>query len=104
METEVSKTPEGTAFTLTVPLNRDKSKTATFFLREVDEETFMAFKSMVNAKKTFDAVRLVIKSLSIPPSDDVKLLTGKDGFIGVNAAGILILDLLEPLEGDLKKN
>lgn len=101
---EEIKLPEGTAFTLVVPLNRDKSKEATFYLREVDEETFMAFKSMVNAKKTFDAVRLVIKSLSLPGSDDVKTLSGLNGFIGVNAAGILILDLLEPLEGELKKN
>ena len=97
--------PEGTVFTLIVPLDRSATpKKATYYLREVDEETFMMFKSMVNAKKTFDGVRLLIQALSLPGSDSVELLKGPKGFVGTNAAGMQVLELLDPLEAELKKN
>lgn len=104
VETTEVKTPDGTAFTLIVPLDRNRSKMATFFLKEIDEETVMMAKQMIDARKSPDAVRYIIKSLSLAGSDDVNLLKGPLGFIPLNSAMPHILDIMEPLEAELKKN
>lgn len=97
-----TKVPEGTVETFKIPLDRAKTKFAVFHLRECDEETFMAFKTYVNQKKTFDGIRLLVKQLALPGSDDVNLL--RTNFVALNALGLLIVDFLEPLEGEVKKN
>ena len=102
---EERKVPEGAVFTLTVPRDRSENpQKAVFYLKEMTEEVFMAAKTFINQKKTFDAVRLIIQALSLPGSDSVELLKGPNGFIALNAAGLQIIELLDPLEGELKKN
>jgi hypothetical protein len=95
------KLPEGAVFSLTIPLSRDQSRKATFHLKEIDEETFMAAKSMIDREKYFDAVRMIIQVLRVG-GDDPQVL--KNNLIAVNAASSQIMKLIEPLDSELKKN
>jgi hypothetical protein len=88
-------------FTLTVPLNREKTKMATFEIREMDEDVYNMARTFLDKGKEFDAVRMIIKALRVS-GDDPNLLVGN--FIATKSASILILDLIEPVEGELKKN
>lgn len=100
-QTEI-QAPQGTVFTLKVPLDRNNEKTATFYLRELDEETYLAFKTLISSNKPFDATRMMVKSLSLKGSDDVSTL--KNNFVAVNAAGVQLVELIAPLDAELKKN
>src|SRR5579859_6692399 len=105
MKKEEEKLPEGTVFTLVVPLDRKGTK-ATYYLRDVDEEVYLMFKDMVNSNKTLDAVRLFIEQLALPGSDNLALLrpNKKNNFIALNAAGEKVLDITASLDAELKKN
>lgn len=100
MEEEI-KTPVGTVFTLTLPLDRDGKK-ATFFLKDMDEALYFAMRELLDARKTYDAYRLIIKSLSLPGSDDVSLL--KNNYVAMNSASVALIEIITPLNGELKKN
>lgn len=93
--------PAGAAFTLVVPLDRDKSKTATYHLKDMTEDVFVAAKSLMEKGKSFEATRMMIKALQVG-GDDVKLLEGN--FVASRSAAELIGELLLPVEGELKKN
>lgn len=101
MAEEKNKLPQGAAFTLTVPLDRNREKTATFHIKEMEEEVFMAAKAMIDKGKDFDAVRMIIKALQVG-GDDVGLL--KSNFLACQAASKLIFEFLAPVDGELKKN
>jgi len=102
MEKEEVKAPQGTAFILTVPLDREGKNKATFFLKEMDEETFMAAKAYTDAKKDFEAVRFMINALSLEGSAPITSLKGN--FIAVNSATKKVLEIINPLDAELKKN
>jgi hypothetical protein len=102
METKETKVPDGTVFTLCIPLDRKGEKTATFYLKDMTEELFMAVSSMAEAKKDFDAVRLTIKELSLPGSDSVDTLKGN--FYATQLAANNLQELIRPKGGELKKN
>lgn len=87
-------------FTLVVPLDRDKTKVATYQLREMDEQTFNAARALIDNKKDFDAVRLIVKSLYVS-GDSIDYLKE---FVAVNSAAKSVLELIKPIEGELKKN
>lgn len=93
--------PKNAAFTLTVPLDREKSKTATFHLKEMTEDVFNAARALMAKEKTFDATRMMIKALQVG-GDDVKLLEGN--FVACRSAADLMGELISPVEGELKKN
>lgn len=93
--------PKNAAFTLTVPLDREKSKTATFYLKDMTEDVFMAARTMLDKGKNFDATRMMIKALQVG-GDDVKLLEGN--FVACRSADQLLVQLIAPVEGELKKN
>lgn len=99
---EEKKVPEGTVFTVTVPLDRNQTKTATFYLKEMEEAVFLAAKSLQDQNKPGDAVRLIVKELSLPGSDSVELL--RNNFIALNSASRPVMELFMPLDADLKKN
>lgn len=101
MAEETNKVPNGAAFTLTVPLDRNRTKSATFHIKEMEEEVFMAAKALIDNKKDFDAVRMIIKALQVG-GDQVEVLKGN--FIAMQAAARLVLELMAPVEGELKKN
>ena len=90
-------------FTLTISLDREKNgKKAVFHLKEMDEETFMAARAFIDAKKDFDAVRLIISQCRLSGSDDVSVLKGN--LPAILTASKYILEMIQPLEGELKKN
>lgn len=96
------KEPPGTAFTIIVPLDRKRTKTATYYLKEIDEATHMAAQSMIEQNKEFDATRLLIKALSLPGSDSADLL--RDNLIAVNSARKAIFEMAKPLDAEIKKS
>lgn len=101
MAETLTEVPKGAAFTLIIPLDRKREKIGTFHIKEMEEEVYMAAKSLLDSKKDFDAVRLIIKTLQVG-GDDVNLLKGN--FIAMQAASLLVLDFMEPVKGELKKN
>ena len=101
-KTEEKKAPPGTVFTLIVPLDRSGEKTATFYLKEMDEETHLAAQTFIEQRKEFDATRLVIKAMSLPGSDSVDLL--RNNVVAVNSARKAVFEMAKPLDAELKKN
>lgn len=93
--------PKGADFTLKVPLDYDGNQKATFHLKKIDEEVFMAAKAMIDKGKQFDAVRMVIKTLWVGGDSPDTL---KDNFVAVNSAATAIIEMITPLNADLKKN
>jgi len=93
--------PAGAVFTLTVPLDRDKTKSATFHMKDIDEATYLAAKSLIDKGKDFDATRLMVKTLTIG-GDSPDII--KDNFIAINSAAKALIELIKPVEGELKKN
>lgn len=95
------KTPKGTEFILTVPNDRKANgEKLTFYLKDVDEAVFVGAKALIDQKKDFDAVRMMIKALSLPGSSDVSKMT----FVALQAATSKIIELITPLDAELKKN
>jgi hypothetical protein len=98
---EQNNAPEGAVFTIIVPLDRKESKHATFHLKDMDEDVYMAAKALIDKDKDFDAVRMVIKALHIG-GDSPDLLKGN--FVAVHSASKLVVKFMQPVEGELKKN
>lgn len=101
-EEEEIKAPTGTVFTLIVPLDREKTKFATFFLKDIDESLYLAVKELIGQKKLFDATRLMISQMSLEGSSPASMLKGN--LIAVNSAASLMIEIITPLDGELKKN
>jgi hypothetical protein len=104
METKetVNSLEESADYVIRVPLDKHAKKMATFYLKEMREDIYIAAQSMIDQKKSLDAVRMIIKNLSMPGSDSVEVL--KDNFVAVNAAAKYILEILTPVAGEIKKN
>ena len=92
-------------FTLIVPLSRtpikEGGKSATFYLRDIDEAVFLAVRSMVDSGKVFDAARMMVKTLWVG-GDSPEILN--TNFIATNAANNLLIKLIVAEDGELKKN
>ena len=102
MEETDNQVPVGTVMTIKVPLDRSKTQTATFYLKEMTEDVFLASKSLMDVGKQFDAVRLIIKSLSLSGSDQADVL--KTNFIAMNSMRNAVIELIEPIDAEVKKN
>lgn len=92
--------PKGTEYTLTVPIKRDASEKLTFYMKDIDEAVYTAAKSLIDQKKETAAVRLIIQQLMLPGSDPIEKLN----FIGLQAASAKIVELITPMDAELKKN
>lgn len=88
-------------FTMVVPLNRSRTKTATFYLRDIDETTYTVTRKLLDERKELEAVMVMIKSLKVG-GDEIDLI--KDNFIAKQSASYLLAEIMEPVKGDLKKN
>jgi hypothetical protein len=103
MNTEEKKAPDGAVYTITVPLDSKRSKTATYHLKEMEEEVYIAAKTLMDQDKDFAAVVLMTKALLVPKgSDDPSLLQGN--FVACRSAVQLFRQILTPIDGELKKN
>lgn len=106
-EEKKSTLPEGSKYTMTVPLDDEvdkdgnPTKTATFHLRKMDEDIFGAAQKMIENGKEFDAIRMIIKALWCG-GDAPEVLVGN--FIAIQSASFLMKKMLAPIPGELKKN
>lgn len=88
-------------FSLIVPAGRNTDKKIEMGLRELDEPTYLAAAKLIDNGKMLEAVKVIILNLRVSGAP-AKELT--DNFIALRAAVKPILELVEPLEGELKKN
>lgn len=102
MNAKEEEVPAGTVWTLEVPLDRDKSKQAIFYLKDMTTPVFMAAKDMLNKGKSFEAALFIIKSLRLG-GDEITAID-IENFVAVRSASDLVAQILEPVEGELKKN
>jgi hypothetical protein len=88
-------------FELTVKVDRKSDETVTIGLRELDEPTYIAVSKLMDAGKIMDAVRMMIINLRVSgvPSETIT-----KNFQATRAALKPLLELIEPLDGSLKKN
>jgi hypothetical protein len=101
MAEEKKEVPKGADFTLIVPLDRKKTNSATFHIKELTEDVYLAAMSLIDKDKDLDATRLIIKSLHVG-GDDPSLLN--NNLIASLAARKLVREIMAPLDGELKKN
>ncbi len=101
MAEKTEEVPNGTVFTIVVPLDRQKKNIASFHLKEMTEEVFMAAKSLTDLGKDFDAVRLVIKSLCLG-GDSTQLLD--NNYVAISSASRQVMEFMKPIDVETKKN
>ena len=92
---------DGPSYTITVPLDRDRTETAEFIIREMDEATFNAASSLWRADKEFDAARLMLHELRID-GDPISTIEGN--FVAIQALRLAFTRFIEPMEAEVKKN
>lgn len=88
------------AWIMKVPLDREGKEYATFELKEMDIDLFMAVKSLINKSKWQEAILMLINTLKTGGDDTEKI---KGNFIAFQSAMDLVTQLLEPVPGELKK-
>lgn len=98
---EATELPKGAVFTLKVPLNREKTEFAIFHIKEMEEDVYQGARSLIDKKKDFDAVRMVVQTLRVG-GDQIERVKGN--FVAMNSLARMVLELIEPVEGELKKN
>jgi len=98
---EKTELPKGADFTMTVPLDRNKTNFATFHLKELDEPIYLAAMSLIDKDKDLDATRLIIKELCVGGDNPVVL---NNNLIASLSARKLVREIMAPLDGELKKN
>ncbi len=94
------KIPTNASYTMTISLD-NKGKKATFYLKELTEDLYLACRTLIDKGKDFDSVRLMIKELHVG-GDPVSVLD--NNFRAIQCARKYVSEFLEPLEGELKKN
>ena len=97
---EKESLPAGAIYTMVISLD-NSGKKATFYLKELTEDLYLACRSLIDKGKDFDSVRLMLKELHVG-GDPVSVLD--NNFRAVQCARKYVSEFLEPLEGELKKN
>jgi hypothetical protein len=88
-------------YELKVWLNRERTESATFFIRDVGPAEYMMAKDYIEGGKNIDGIYMLIKSLKVRGDDPAVITTNMVAF---KSAEQLILQLLKPVEGELKKS
>lgn len=96
----MSKDLKGT-FTLKVPKDRSLKDHFVIELRDMDESVYLTTMKLINAGKQTEAVKFVVKNLRVggDSADDFA-----QNFLAVQSANLALVELITPLEGELKKN
>ncbi len=97
-KSEVTVNPD---FTLTVSKGRNTDEKITMGLRDIDEATFLAANSYMKKDRELDAVKFLIKNLRISGAKPEEIT---ENFHALRASVTPLMDLIRPLEGELKKN
>ena len=101
MSSEKTDIPKGAVYTMRIPLDRDKTNHATYHIKDIDEAVYLAARKLFDADKDHDAVKMMLKALLVQPSDDVALI---DNFVSLRSLVRMFMQLITPVEGELKKN
>lgn len=88
-------------WTLKVPKDRDKKEFFEIEMRDIDEPTYLAAMSILNAGKEFEAVRFLIRELRVGGDSAEEL---GQNFRAIHSANSALIEMMQPLEGELKKN
>lgn len=100
MEEQEEKVPSGTAWTMTLPLDRN-GKQAKIYLKEMDLDLYAGLQKLINDGQFMLVITTCISALRLG-GDDLALI--KNNFFAMQTAEKLIRQMLEPLPGELKKN
>lgn len=101
MAEEKKEVPKGAFYSLKVPLDRDKTSFATFHLKDLDEDVYMALMTMIDGNKSNEAARTFVKALWVGGDDPIILNTN---LVALLATRKQMYTLMTPLDGELKKN
>lgn len=88
-------------FVLKVRKSRESEELIEMGLKDIDEATFLAANSFMKKDRELDAVKFLIKNLRV---SGAKVEEITDNFIALRASVIPLMELIRPLEGELKKN
>lgn len=88
-------------FTIVVSTARNSDDKMEIGLRDIDEPTFLAANRLVKADKELEAVKFIVRQLRVSgaPAEDFC-----SNFHAIRAAVGPVMELIRPLEGELKKN
>jgi hypothetical protein len=92
--------PKDAVYTMIVSLD-GKGKKATFHLKELTEDIYLACRDLIDKGKDFAAVKMMLKDLHVG-GDPINVLD--NNFRAIQCARKMVSQFLEPLEGELKKN
>lgn len=90
----------GADYTIKVQKEADSEEWVEVGLRKIDEPTWLAASKLINAGRELDAVRMIINTLAV--EGNPKDITDK--FDYVRGAMSAILEFIQPLASELKKN
>lgn len=91
----------GPTYTITVPLDREREKVATFVIKELDEVTYNAARSLWMADKELDATRLMLKELRIS-GDEITVID--NNLVATRSLQAAFTKFIDPIEAVVKKN
>jgi len=89
-------------FTLKVPVDREQKTFYEIELNDIDEPTYVMVQKVLNAGKQSEAVRLMVQQLWVGGNCTYEQFAGN--FIAVHSASQALIELITPLDGELKKN
>lgn len=89
-------------FTLSIPKDRDQKKFFEIQLNDIDETTFIMVQKVLEAGKQSEAVRLMVKQLWVGGNCTFDEFSAN--FLAVHAASSVLIEMITPLAGTLKKN
>ena len=89
------------AWTMKVPLDREGKDFAIFELKDIDYDVYMATQSFIKKDKMREAVEMFIEQHRIG-GDEVSKIKGN--FVAFLSAQDMVVKMLDPVPGELKKN
>ena len=89
-------------FTLRIPRDRDQKKFFEIQLNDIDETTFIMVQKVLSAGKQSEAVRLMVKQLWVGGNCTFDEFSAN--FLAVHSASNVLIEMITPMEGTLKKN
>lgn len=87
-------------YTVKLPKDRQGLDSFEIELTEIDEATYMVASQLAKAGKDVEATKMVLRELHAGGDDIEEVLKN---FVSVQAGMSVVLELLSPLEVDLKK-
>lgn len=88
-------------FLLKVPADRSETKFLEIGIKDLDEATYLAAVKLMDAGKDTEATKYLLRQLRVSGVEADAIC---NNFIALRSASQLMIQVLRPLEGELKKN